>query len=248
MYGRRHVARLGSRGTGIVGMKNRSTAAAMCLAFILGACSSSSGGSSGTIPDGSPTPDLTMPPVTSPASTSVRSFTYQSKVYTLGGKGPGGGVVYYISETPFACGPELLDECNALEAAPTESEVRRGWAKTDLLEKGVDGADRTAIGTGYANTLDIMRQGSTDPAESGAAYAESYSHGGKDDWYLPSKEEFLEMFKQKELIGGFSIADYWSSSEVESVYAWSQFFFEGHPQLLHPKNHYTHYIRPVRSF
>ncbi len=230
-------------------MKNTTITAKLCFITItIASCSSAA--------DVSVTPSVSTPPVvsafvTAPSTTLMgvqRSYEYKGDVYTLGSKGPGGGTVYYIAQSPFECGPELESTCSALEAAPTESEVRRGWANDDLLDKPVQGADRTDIGTGYVNTRDILRQGSTDPLVSGAAYADTYIHGGKDDWYLPSKDEFLEMYEQRDTIGGFSIADYWSSSEEGSRKAWSQFFFSGNPQLLHPKNHYTHYIRPIRAF
>ena len=225
------------------------TASFFVIVATIASCSSS-GDTSVNPPAG--TPSIITTPVSSApiptVSTPQQSFIYESVLYTLGSKGPGGGTVYYIAQSPFACGPELENECSALEAAPTESEVRRGWANTDLLDKPVDGADGTEIGTGYRNTRDIIRQGSVESSASGAAYADAYIHGSKDDWYLPAKDEFLEMYKQSELIGGFSIADYWSSSEEASNQAWSQFFFNNHPPLLHPKNHYTHYIRPIRAF
>ena len=230
-------------------MKNTTITAKLCFITItIASCSSAA--------DVSVTPSVSTPPVvsafvTAPSTTLMgaqQSYEYKGDVYTLGSKGPGGGTVYYITQSPFECGPELENTCSALEAAPAESEVRRGWANDDLLDKPVKGADRTDIGTGYANTRDIVGQGNTDPLVSGAAYADTYTHGGKDDWYLPSKDEFLEMYEQRDTIGEFSIADYWSSSEEGNYKAWSQFFFSGNPQLLHPKNHYTHYIRPIRAF
>lgn len=231
-------------------MKTAAITAKFC--FVVLAVTSCSSSTNTSVNPSVSTPPITAPPDVSIPSTTPsapqQSYTYEGVLYTTGSKGPGGGTVYYIAQSPFACGPELENTCSALEAAPTESEVRRGWADTDLLDKPVEGADRTEIGAGYRNTLDIVRQGSVDPSVSGAAYADAYTHQQKDDWYLPSKDEFLEMYKQSELIGGFSIADYWSSSEEGSNQAWSQFFFSGTPQLLHPKNHYTHYIRPIRAF
>jgi len=168
--------------------------------------------------------------------------------YQVGDTGPGGGIVYYVSVEPFPCGPDLAAQCNYLEAAPGESEVRRGWADVPRLESEVDGADATGIGTGWANTVDIIGQGNIDPVTSAAAYADAYEHNGVTDWYLPSRDEFKKLYEQREVVGEFSGADYWSSSEVSPNMAWSHYFHQGHPLLPHPKNHYTHLIRPIRSF
>lgn len=42
------------------------------------------------------------------------------------------------------------------------------------------------------------------------------SYGGYDDWYLPNKEELNAMYQKKSSIGGFSNAEYWSSTELSS--------------------------------
>ena len=39
------------------------------------------------------------------------------------------------------------------------------------------------------------------------------SYGGYEDWYLPNKEELYKMYQERVLIGGFSNAYYWSSTE-----------------------------------
>lgn len=184
---------------------------------------------------------------TAPAVT-YESVTVGSMTYKIGDTGPAGGIIFYAVQEPFSCGPQLSLMCNFLESALTDSEVKRGWSNDEYEEVAASGADRTEIGAGYQNTLDIVKQGSTDASLSGAAYAYGYEFGGFTDWFLPSKDEFREQFTHKDVIGGFSVADYWSSTELDPSFAWSQFFYSTHPQLLHPKNHYTHYIRPVRAF
>jgi len=168
--------------------------------------------------------------------------------YQVGDTGPGGGIVFFVSVEPFTCGPDLAAQCNYLEAAPGSSEVRRGWADVPRLELEVDGADATAIGTGWINTMEIIKQGNVDPVTSAAAYTEAYEHNGQTDWYLPSRDEFKTLYEQRDIVGEFSGADYWSSSEVSPNMAWSHYFHQGHPLLPHPKNHYTHLIRPIRAF
>ena len=193
-------------------------------------------------------PGTLLEPVLAPVDESAVDPAVASMEYQVGDTGPAGGVVFYVSAEGFACGPDLASRCNYLEAAPGSSEVRRGWADTPRLELAVDGADDSAIGAGWANTLDIVALGNTDPMTSAAAYADAYEFGGFDDWYLPAKDEFNELYEQRDMVGGFSGADYWSSSEVSSDMAWSHYFHQGHPMLPHPKNHYTHLIRPVRAF
>jgi len=46
-------------------------------------------------------------------------------------------------------------------------------------------------------------------------------------WRLPTKEELNELYKQKDAIGGFAAAYYWSSSEDGSTNAWYQSFSNG---------------------
>ena len=54
-----------------------------------------------------------------------------------------------------------------------------------------------------------------------------YKGSGYTDWFLPSKDELNEMYKQKNLIGGFADWEYWSSSEYNLSNAWYQYFFHG---------------------
>jgi len=66
-----------------------------------------------------------------------------------------------------------------------------------------------------------------------------------DDWRLPTREELHLMWVNKESIGGFDAAYYWSSSEANSSLAWDQYFGNG-SQDYYNKN-YTYYVRAVRD-
>ena len=48
--------------------------------------------------------------------------------------------------------------------------------------------------------------------------------GEYDDWFLPSKDELIKLQSEKDTIGGFSTAYYWSSSEVDAAQAYSMSF------------------------
>lgn len=66
------------------------------------------------------------------------------------------------------------------------------------------------------------------------------------DWYLPSKYELNLLYLQKNAVGGFASADYWSSTEDSNNYAWVQYFGNGSQNGLN-KN-YTFRVRAVRAF
>lgn len=66
-----------------------------------------------------------------------------------------------------------------------------------------------------------------------------------DGWRLPTREELHLMWVNKDSIGGFAAAYYWSSSEYSNDNAWIQFFYNG-GQYNYGKN-YANYVRAVRD-
>jgi hypothetical protein len=160
---------------------------------------------------------------TSAAGYATRTFTLTvtAGVYTVGQTGPGGGKIFYVAATPFACGPTRAVTCTYLEAAPsgwnTGIEPTRRWANSTNQSTLVgssgspETATATAIGWGYRNTRAIILQGNTDTATSAAALADSYTAtvtGGAvyDDWFLPSKDELNQMCKWQRGLGWISDA------------------------------------------
>ena len=126
----------------------------------------------------------------------------------VGDVGPGGGTVFYVATTPFACGPTRSESCLYLEAAPARwnagaVDPNRTWAKYPFNSAVVDNpsspetASATGIGWGYRNTRAIILQGNTETATSAAALADLYAPSVAgvivDDWYLPSKDELTQM-------------------------------------------------------
>jgi hypothetical protein len=138
-------------------------------------------------------------PVTNSANAGVITAVF----YMVGATGPGGGKIFYVASSPFACGPTRAASCTYLEAAPsgwnTGADPIRSWANTTYQNTTVNNATSpetataTAIGWGYRNTRAIILQGNTNTATSAAALADSHtvtvSGVVYDDWYLPSKVE-----------------------------------------------------------
>jgi hypothetical protein len=150
---------------------------------------------------------------------SVSKVTIQSasgQAVQLGETGPGGGKIFYVASTPFACGPTRSATCTYLEAAPSGwsggADLPRTWANTTYQNTLVNNATSpetataTAIGWGYRNTRAIILQGNTATATSAAALADSHtvtvSGVVYDDWHLPSRDELNQMCKWQRGITG----------------------------------------------
>ena len=67
-----------------------------------------------------------------------------------------------------------------------------------------------------------------------------------EGWRLPTKKELEVLFENKNKIGGFTNASYWSSSESGTVFAWIQDFNNG--SQGHRYETSRNYIRAVRGF
>ena len=162
------------------------------------------------------------------------TITIESKdhIYSVGSEGPGLGTVFYISDTPFACGPTLSSQCNALEYPPTGviPTTTARWAPLISATTAVGaGARLTAIGTGYKNSVSIVHQyteiDGADQSLYQAGVARSFSGGGLNDWYMPSRDELNELYKytwSNHL--GAPMAYGNSSSEVSANSNWGIYF------------------------
>ena len=146
------------------------------------------------------------------SATQTFTLTVTAAVYTVGQTGPGGGKIFYVAATPFACGPTMSSSCTYLEAAPSGwnvgSDPTRTWAQSSPVDyqyttvnnaSSPETATASVIGSGYRNTRAIILQGNNNPDSSAAALADAYSPniGGVviDDWFLPSLRELNEMCK-----------------------------------------------------
>jgi len=153
-----------------------------------------------------------------------------------------GGIVFYVDETGTSGLVAALEDLDGFYAW--------GCYGTDI-----SGAVGQAIGTGYQNTLAIVAGCSETPIAASEALA--YESEGYSDWYLPSKDELLEMYNTtgnggpEGNIGGFEINDsprYWSSSENTSNYAFLVYFNNGTTHINYSGKANTNRVRAVRAF
>ena len=148
--------------------------------------------------------------------------------YKVGDRGPGGGTIVYVASESFVCGYTMTSLCKHLEVAPIEAIAMYPWSEDRNTSMEVSGANGSAIGTGWQNTMDIVAQGNSDPTKSVAAYAEAYEFGGMTDWFLPSKDELYEIYEQRVALEAPAGINYWSSSDFDMITSWSTSFSTGH--------------------
>jgi hypothetical protein len=104
----------------------------------------------------------------------------------------------------------------------------------------------TAIGTGYANSVAIVNQPGNVAASCAAVAARNYAGGRKSDWFLPSKDELAQLYKQRavaDLPGGIT---YWSSSAFSATNAWM--LWDNGGLLSNSGKDWNARVRPIRAF
>jgi len=133
-----------------------------------------------------------------------------------------GGIIAYIDETGM----------HGLIAAPEDMKgdglvlsTYASWYNGSIIATGATG---TAIGTGKSNTDKIVAALGAVTAPEGGKYAARFCKNlvlnGYSDWYLPSKDELNELYKNKDKIGGFANIQYWSSTEGNNAQEFSTGF------------------------
>jgi hypothetical protein len=132
-----------------------------------------------------------------------------------------------------------------LEIAPQSCEgVRYPWrpaGNKKTIYKDAEGKTAETwrilakgIGMGRFNTRAITN--SLGAGQYAAKYAEDLVCNGRDDWFLPSKDELdiaYNRLAQNRVgskdtpIGGFNKGYYWTSTDYNDKTAWSQYFMDG---------------------
>ena len=130
----------------------------------------------------------------------VSSSVSANTEYKLRDIGPGGGVVFYVADSPFVCGVNLEQTCSYLEVALTDGVAPSTWKFPGVQAPfGCNGtalmspAERETsleIGSGNWNTSKFILQNcavASDAAKIAKQYATASTKSG--DWFLPSRKE-----------------------------------------------------------
>jgi len=190
-----------------------------------------------------PTPPPT--PAKSTQDTPPRLYTAPPTVestikYKIGDIGPAGGRVFYDKG-------RYSEGWRYMEAAPVTHEFQATWGLN-----GVYLPTRTQIGSGRWNTELILRELRIMEQNSKAAdLVESLVINGFNDWFLPSKDELLAMYKNIHHLDFWQgTYYYWSSSQGNNSYrTWCLRFNKNYFYNHYLNNRSTHlYVRAVRAF
>jgi hypothetical protein len=142
-----------------------------------------------------------------------------------------GGIIIYIDSTGL----------HGIIAAKSDQSIGAAWYNGAF---GITGATGKNLGTGPYNTRKIIRaQG--DGIYAAKVCADYRPDEVYNDWYLPSKNELAEVYKQKAFIGAGPYV-YWSSTEYDTNGAWAQNFSTGGRKKSSKDRIY--HVRAVRTF
>ncbi len=163
----------------------------------------------------------------------------QMREYSIGDKGPAGGIIFYDR------GPQE-GRWRYLEAAPAEYEQSLRWGPSDI-----EAETSMALGAGPGNTQAVVEAfDAAGEFDTAAQYSSSVVINGYDDWFLPSREELNLMYR---ILGVSKPEDfrgvgygYWSSSQYSRTLAWAQGFASGVQGRIEQFDRLI--VRPIRAF
>lgn len=114
------------------------------------------------------------------STTQTFTLTVTTVVYTVGQRGPGGGIVFYVAATDFtSAGSACNTACRYLEAAPS------GWYNAGVPATDPSGAPPANLAWSTSETIKTSQNSTTSASESSKA-DEKYNWGIGQGFYNTS--------------------------------------------------------------
>ncbi len=167
------------------------------------------------------------------------SLTTQSATHAIG-ESFGGGIVFYVWDNGR----------HGLIASTSNQSFSTKWGPTANYVMAL----RNGINAGVYNTERILMQQGAGNGTYAAMVAAHYQFngngwGGYGDWYLPSVYELQLLFKQKNLVGGFTnTTGVWSSTEADDKTAYSLDFLSTNGTVQAESKTILRCVRAIRWF
>jgi hypothetical protein len=156
-----------------------------------------------------------------------------------------GGIIFYILQS--GDNGYVAGQTHGLIAATSDQSSGIGVKWSDYYT--AIGTLSETIGTGSANTTNIINSPIGNSTNYAAGLARAYRGGGYNDWYVPSINELNELYNSRSyFVGNSSFSDgiYWSSSEFADWAAFTRGLVGGGDGVRSRGE--THILRAIRSF
>jgi uncharacterized repeat protein (TIGR02543 family) len=165
--------------------------------------------------------------------------------YQLGETGPGGGIIFYLSDVGFTM-TDTNETCHYLESSPTDLGDGLAWASLPFVETDITGTVLN-IGGGRNNTTIIL---ATDVDAPAAKACNEYNNNGKTDWFLPSYNELEQLYINRIFVDNLTSIYYWSSTQYRYEYGTVLDFSSGTGinTSKNSTNYYAGGVRAIRAF
>lgn len=140
-----------------------------------------------------------------------------------------GGIVFYIDSSGL----------HGLIAAEQGQNYSDRWGCSISIDT------KTEIGSGKSNTSLISKTCNSGGA---AQWSQNLQYNSFYDWYLPSKDELLQMYSRRDIVV-MNNATRWSSSQIDAKTAWAVGIdASGSPVAIATSKNSTAGVRPIRQF
>jgi large repetitive protein len=157
--------------------------------------------------------------------------------------GPGGGIVFITPQTNGNLRPDYY-----LEAAPLNALAAENCSK---------GKNNQEIGAGKSNTEDASQSCQSNEELNAITLANDLVFNGLDDWFLPSQDELVALYANKNLFvcpanglcsSNFTAENYWSSTFADGGQPIALNFAAANSQPVAADGASNFGVRPVRAF